>query len=237
MRESPRTRRLRSDLKALVQLQEESTIFDFKSFGDPPHTYVVRFRGRGLAKEHSKRPVSLRDKHEVRVELGASYPRLQPELAWQTPIFHPNISAGGVVCLGGFGTYWVPSLNLDELCEMLWDMVRYANFDVNSPYNRESAAWAKMQNEYRFPIDPRPIRDRLSDGNHDRLVPDVLPFSQGAKAAVAPVAPPVAAPLPFAAPPPFAATPPARQDIMFLDDEEIVDAEAVDDEPDILIIE
>ena len=69
----------------------------------------------------------------MRVTLGASYPRLQPELAWQTPIFHPNISAGGVVCLGGYGTYWVPSLNLDELCEMLWDMVRYANFDVLQP--------------------------------------------------------------------------------------------------------
>lgn len=231
MRESPRTRRLRSDLKALVKLREESTIFDFTSHGDPPHTYIVRFRGRGLAKEHAKRPVSVQDRHEVRIELGASYPRLQPELAWRTPIFHPNISAGGVVCLGGFGTYWVPSLNLDELCEMLWDMLRYANFDVNSPYNRESAAWAKIQSDYRFPVDPRPIRDKISAEQLTRQPSDILPFPQKTSYPISPP-PPAAVPVPSPAVPA-----PVRQDIMFLDDEEIVDAEAVDDEPDILIIE
>ena len=67
---------------------------------------------------------------------------MMPELAWKSPIFHPNISASGVVCLGGYGTYWVPSLALDELCSMLWDMIRYENFDETSPYNREAAAWA-----------------------------------------------------------------------------------------------
>ena len=54
--------------------------------------------------------------HVVKIDLGAAYPRMIPDLAWQTPIFHPNISASGVVCLGGYGTHWVPSLNLDELC-------------------------------------------------------------------------------------------------------------------------
>ena len=62
----------------------------------------------------------LRDQHEVTIRLGANYPRMMPELSWKSPIFHPNISGSGVVCLGGYGTYWVPSLNLDELCEMLW---------------------------------------------------------------------------------------------------------------------
>ena len=27
-----------------------------------------------------------------------------------------------MVCLGGYGTHWVPSVQLDELCMMLWDM-------------------------------------------------------------------------------------------------------------------
>jgi hypothetical protein len=84
---------------------------------------------------------------------------MMPELIWKTPIFHPNISANGVVCLGGYSTHWVPSLQLDELCTMLWDMIRYANFDVDSPYNRAAAQWAKEQRQYRLPIDTRPLRE------------------------------------------------------------------------------
>jgi hypothetical protein len=162
MRESPRIRRLRTDLKALESLQAESTILDFKAGGNPPSEYLVKFLGKGLAKSSDLLKVLIRDEHSVSVRLGASYPRVMPELQWLTPIFHPNISGSGAVCLGGYGTYWVPSLNLDELCEMLWDMIRYANYDVTSPYNREAAEWAGSQRQYRLPVDPRPIRDKLA---------------------------------------------------------------------------
>ena len=158
MRESPRLRRLRNDLKALEQLAADSSIFSFKSYGEPADFYVIRFQGRGLFKPDAGDP-QLIDRHEVHIRLGASYPRMMPELAWKSPIFHPNISASGVVCLGGYGTYWVPSLTLDELCTMLWDMVRYQNYDEKSPYNREAALWIKMQTRYRMPLDNRPLRD------------------------------------------------------------------------------
>ena len=82
-----------------------------------------------------------------------------PELRWLTPIYHPNISEIGMVCLGGYGTHWVPSLNLDELCGMLWDMARYHNYDIRSPYNREAALWVANQTAFRFPLDARPLRD------------------------------------------------------------------------------
>ena len=162
MRESPRIRRLHTDQRALEALKEESTIIDFKPFGEPPEKYKVRFYGRGLTRESSSSPVLVHEMHEVTISLGASYPRVMPELQWKTPIYHPNISAAGIVCLGGYGTHWVPSLNLDEMCEMLWDMIRYANYDISSPYNREAADWAGQQREYDFPVDPRPIRDKLS---------------------------------------------------------------------------
>jgi hypothetical protein len=90
---------------------------------------------------------------------------MMPELSWLSPVYHPNISASGVVCLGGYGTHWVPSLSLDELCEMLWDMIRYRNYDVESPYNREAALWAKAQSAFRLPVDERPIRDRVAGGD------------------------------------------------------------------------
>ncbi|MEQ8786039.1 MAG: ubiquitin-conjugating enzyme E2 [Pirellulaceae bacterium] len=168
MRESPRLRRLRSDLRAIEQLHADSTILEFTPNqprgGGPPDAYAIRFNGRGFWRPDGSREVVTRDRHEMTIQLGASYPRMMPELAWRSQIFHPNISASGVVCLGGYGTHWVPSVNLDELCHMLWDMIRYQNFDVDSPYNREAAAWAKTQTRFQLPIDPRPLRDRVAAG-------------------------------------------------------------------------
>jgi hypothetical protein len=45
---------------------------------------------------------------------------------------------------------------------MLWDMIRYENYDEKSPYNREAAGWIKTQEEFRMPLDTRPLRDRLA---------------------------------------------------------------------------
>lgn len=99
------------------------------------------------------------DVHHVEIKLGSSYPRTIPELRWMTPIFHPNISKIGLVCLGGYGTHWVPSIQIDELCGMLWDMARYHNYDIRSPYNRDAALWVANQTKFLFPTDSRSIRD------------------------------------------------------------------------------
>lgn len=161
MRKSPRDRRLNSDFRSVQVLAEESTIFSFHAGGDPPKKYRLIFDGAGFQR-HKNGAITVAQRHEVLVELGAAYPRMVPNLAWQTPVFHPNISNNGVVCLGGYGTHWVPSLTLSEMCTMLWDMIRYKNFDTESPYNREAALWAKSQTDFAFPIDKRSIRDRIS---------------------------------------------------------------------------
>ena len=150
MRKSPRDRRLNSDFQSVQKLQRESTIFSFQAAGNPPQRYRLTFNGAGVQRDANGK-IGLSNHHEVLVELGAAYPRMVPNLAWQTPVFHPNISNNGVVCLGGYGTHWVPSLTLSEMCTMLWDMIRYKNFDTESPYNREAALWAKSQNEFVFP--------------------------------------------------------------------------------------
>jgi len=166
MRRSPRLRRLESDWTALQQLRADSSLFDFiipnTTFAGPPETYVVQIRGRGLWRPEGSDRVLLREGHEILVRLGAAYPRMIPELVWRTPIFHPNISAHGAVCLGGYSTHWAPSLQLDELCVMLWDIARYANYDANSPYNRAAAHWVRAQKQFSFPIDSRPLRDRMA---------------------------------------------------------------------------
>lgn len=165
MAESPRIRRLRSDLKSLQQLASDSSVFTFTPYGTPPDFYVFRFYGPGCHRPDPHGEVVIRHDHEVHIRLGANYPRTMPDLAWKTPIFHPNISNTGVVCLGGYGTHWAPSLTLDELCSMLWDMLRLENYDESSPYNREAAAWAKHQIDFTFPLDPRPLRDKLTVPN------------------------------------------------------------------------
>lgn len=172
MRKSPRDRRLNSDFQSVHQLQVDSTIFSFQAIGDPPQRYRMTFKGAGFKRDPSGRIV-VSSHHELIVDLGAAYPRMVPNLAWQTPIFHPNISNNGVVCLGGYGTHWVPSLTLSEMCTMLWEMIRYKNFDSESPYNREAALWAKHQTDFKFPIDPRSIRDRIS-GVKTAIVPAEL---------------------------------------------------------------
>lgn len=161
MSDTPRTRRLRSDFRAMERLRADSSILDFDFKNDPPNRYRVVFRGAGFFRQEHSTDVLVRDLHEVKIDLNAAYPRMIPDLSWKTPIFHPNISASGVVCLGGYSTHWAPSLTLDELCVMLWDMIRYKNFDVESPYNREAAIWAKA-GLVNFPIDDRPLRDRIS---------------------------------------------------------------------------
>ena len=161
MRKSPRQRRLESDYKGIGELRDESTILDFITSGSPPQKYRLTFNGTGIWRDSNSR-IQVSNHHECLIEFGAAYPRLVPNLAWQTPIFHPNISNNGVVCLGGYGTHWVPSLTLSELCGMLWDMIRFKNFDTESPYNREAALWVKRQQSFVLPIDNRSIRDKIS---------------------------------------------------------------------------
>jgi hypothetical protein len=157
MQETPRLRRLRNDLIALERLAAESSIFRFKATGSPPVQYSITFAGKGLCRDRGK--IKIVHSHLVEVKFGASYPRTIPEIRWLTPVYHPNISEIGMVCLGGYGTHWVPSVQLDDLCVMLWDMVRYHNYDIRSPYNRDAALWVANQTAILFPTDARPLRD------------------------------------------------------------------------------
>ncbi|MCH5375522.1 MAG: hypothetical protein JJ992_16250, partial [Planctomycetes bacterium] len=49
----------------------------------------------------------------------------------------------------------------------------YFNLDVESPYNREAAQWARTQTTYRFPIDPRPLRGHVADTDEALRPPGV----------------------------------------------------------------
>jgi len=174
-------RRLRNDLAALERLRSESSIFRFVTKGELPQHYHILFQGKGLWRDRGK--VRFHESHRIEIKLGASYPRTMPEIRWLTPIYHPNISEIGMVCLGGYGTHWVPSVQLDELCIMLWDMLRYHNYDIRSPYNRDAALWVASQTTILFPTDARSLRDlRAALG---RVAPSSAEGKEAASPAVA----------------------------------------------------
>ena len=203
--DDPRTRRLKADFEAMKRLKEASSIIDFTSTGDPPERYVVTFKGRGVSRKSEEAPVQIQETHRVELQLGIDYPRSQPYLKWSTEIYHPNIAISGAVCLGGYSTNWVPSLTLDNLCNMLWDMLRFANYDVASPYNYRAAQWAKAQTQWELPLDPRPLRDRAGRTQGSNVI----------KLEITKPAPkPEARPIPPPAPPKPA---PAKEEIFFID--------------------
>lgn len=200
--DTPRSRRLRTDHEAMKQLKDQSGILEFQAFGEPPERYLVTFRGKGLLRKSEMDPVELAEVHRVEIRLGIDYPRSRPDLQWLTQIFHPNISAVGAVCLGGYSTNWTPSLGLDELCTMLWDMVRYANYDPKSAYNYAAGRWCETQAQWDFPVDGRPIRDKVGRTQGGNVIK--LDLTEGA------------VPAPKEAPP--IQQPVVEEDILVIDD-------------------
>jgi len=156
MYESPRSRRLRFDLEGMKRLKAESTIFGFTATGDPPERYVVTFKGKSFSG-----PDKVVNHQEIEIDLGAEYPRGMPNIQWKSKVFHPNISSNGGVCLGNYFSEWSPAAGVVGICGILWDMARWANFNINSPYNGDAAMWFRHQTKYRFPIDVRSLRDKV----------------------------------------------------------------------------
>jgi hypothetical protein len=216
--DTPRGRRLAADAEAMKALREQSSILDFQAHGDPPERYLITFRGRGLVRRSEVDPVETAEVHRVEIRLGIDYPRSRPDLQWLTSIYHPNISAVGAVCLGGYSTSWAPSLGLAELVEMLWDMVRMANFDPKSAYNYAAGRWCETQTTFDMPVDKRSLRDRVGrtvganviklEINAPKPVPSRVPDSVPAPA-------PIPAPMPVSPP---AHVPAPAEDIFIIDD-------------------
>jgi ubiquitin-protein ligase len=138
----PRERRLLADYSELQALVAAGRL-ELSVNGPMPEHYVVSCHALGLAPGHDGRPV-LRHKHRFELYLPLDYPRHPPIIAWQTPIFHPDIlppEAQGGVCFDS----WTPATSLAEVCTRLIRMVEYREFDLANPLNREAAKWAREQ--------------------------------------------------------------------------------------------
>jgi hypothetical protein len=92
----------------------------------------------------------------MEIYLPTRYPTEPPYMRWMTPMFHPNISKNGSVCIGVADQDWAPSLSLAWLVEQIADMITYKSYNIDDPWNKEAAEWAK-ENTDRFPADDRTL--------------------------------------------------------------------------------
>jgi ubiquitin-protein ligase len=157
-----RPERLQADYRALTSLDKASSVLEL-SVDDPqnPDRYQLIFHGKGPVRGgrvHTQ--IELMERHEIEIRLPYRYPETEPDIRWETSIFHPNISNSGVVALGDLGLDWVPEMSLEAICERLWDTARLAYFDTDSPANRTAAEWINGKLPWPVPVDKRPLRDR-----------------------------------------------------------------------------
>lgn len=107
-----------------------------------PTRYELTFRYAGV-KMGDRGAVELIHEHRVEILLPANYPLEAPLVRWLTPIYHPNISRSGRVCLGVLEDRYLPRLGLAYIVRMLIDIARYRNYDLHGVYDSEAAGWAR----------------------------------------------------------------------------------------------
>lgn len=154
---SPRLRRLESDYQRLQKLVAQSSLVRIAGTdGNPPDKYVIEFTCRGVEDLNGNQPI-YSTLHRAGIALLAGYPTAKPGIRWLTPIFHPNISNGGSVCIGP----WYASKWLDELVFMLAEMIQYkippTRDTIEDVLNTRAATWLRS-NRHLFPVDTRDIR-------------------------------------------------------------------------------
>ncbi len=78
--------------------------------------------------------------HTLHVILSRNYPYQMPLVEWKSPIWHPNVSLTGGVCIGALKTHnWNDKHDVKEVA------IAIVNFlvspDATDPFNRYAADW------------------------------------------------------------------------------------------------
>ena len=136
--------RREADLARLRELALQSkgrlSLLDTPARSGRPIRLAIACRTAGS----SEFPQAARDGVTLRIDLPARYPFERPVLTVESPIFHPNIFASGVICQGD---KWLPGEGLDLLVKRIIRLVTFAPGHVNpaSAANRAAAAWYLQQ--------------------------------------------------------------------------------------------
>jgi len=111
-------------------------------------------------------PTDVTRQTRVRIALSSRYPFSPPTATVLTSIWHPNVFAAGVICLG---TRWLPSEGLDLFVQRIARLLTFDSLLVNtqSAANRAAAEWyerTRRLHPQAFPSD-RPVFEAAATGS------------------------------------------------------------------------
>ena len=144
---------LKKDHKEMLNLAENASQITFETNRkDTPDIYTIKFNidsFKSAPVKTNEKPELISD-HIVMIKLHATYPRDKPILRWVTPIFHPNISEDGAVCLGQLEYRYLPGFGIARIVAMLEELIRWRNYGLAEPFNQEAASWAFDKNNWKY---------------------------------------------------------------------------------------
>jgi ubiquitin-protein ligase len=152
----PRIKRLQSEYRDMLELQQKCSLISFTVQGTPPTRYDVHLSCLGLCRKGHD--IVTVPEHDFLIYLEPNFPLVPPKVDWRTPIFHPNFR-GSAVCLGD---HWYPNWSLSQMCVVLCEMVQYKIFNIYDPLDPIASEWLRNALEAepsQFPVDPRPVLD------------------------------------------------------------------------------
>ena len=155
--------RLEQEREGLKALAEQSSIFSFSESGDLPGEFNLSFRGRGYCwRDRANRSIELTEEHCVRLKLSDTYPTSPPVVEWETAAMHPSLNADDLMSWKDLRVNWDPKMNLDLICERIWDLIRGAEEVDPRKWENCIAEQAGEAADWKLPADSRRLRDQAS---------------------------------------------------------------------------
>lgn len=148
-----RRRRLGVESEALRRVAEAlgSALAVAETEGEPPHTYELELKCRGVRSVHDGKPIYGLS-HRVRITYPRAFPLpgSLPHVAFLTPIQHVHVYENGKVCLGVVSGSDEP---LDALVLRLFRLIQHDPLliDTSSAANGAMVDWTE-DNRHRFPL-------------------------------------------------------------------------------------
>lgn len=136
-----RIRRLRNDYKILMNISQKSQYITVEpQGGNPPYKYLITYNVLGYVSQSG----ATRNVHHVEMHLPEFYPIEEPpRFHIRDGLWHPNVFAGGDVCLGLTVKNWTFGFDIDQLIYDIGNIIRFSR----DSYNLDSLAQRALDKE------------------------------------------------------------------------------------------
>ncbi len=162
-------KRIRADWESLKEKARKSgywTISKLQTADSGNHSINIEIRGRAIsvAGPNVDR-VEYNDKQLFRIEFPQDFPQAPPTIHIQSPTFHPNLPADGIVNTNDVGITWSAETPTEVLVERIWNSLRGSYMDAVNAINLGAGQWYQAKSAARpdfFPVDQRPLFQQVA---------------------------------------------------------------------------